>query len=167
MGTHNQWLRFIIGNAADSHIPLHFIYIFIKFRTERRIFNIMDGTVKSFLPINRHPSPPRSQVGMIIRSKKQVKDTVVLRRHSKKSTHNRYLIPFLFLMPYLKLIHCPYIQPKVHCRQLFSISSPLLQVQKAHLQSFALKIRLNLSRFIRESLLLFPTNPYFPPKSVK
>ena len=99
MGTDDQRLRLIIGNTADPHISFHLVHIFIKFGTERRVLNIMYGTVKPFFSINCHSGSSRPQMGMIVRPEKQIKHAIVLRRHSKKSTHTSNFTPFC-------LFHC-------------------------------------------------------------
>ena len=84
----NQRLGLIVRNTAYSQRAVHLVYVLVKFRAKRRIFDIMDCPVKTLLLIiQRHTGPSGPQMGMIIRPKKQVKDTVFLRCHSKKAAH--------------------------------------------------------------------------------
>ena len=97
MGTHNQWLWFKIGNAANPVISLHFLHVFIKFRPKWGIFYIVNCTVKPVLSIHRHSGTSCSQMGMIIGSKKQIKYAVILRCHSKKTAHDVLLVLYSLL----------------------------------------------------------------------
>ena len=47
------------------------------FVPERRILDTVDRPVESFITVNGEPGPSRSQVGMIIRSEKQVENTIL------------------------------------------------------------------------------------------
>ena len=78
MGADDQGLRFIIGDTSDPQIPFHLPHILVELGSERRILYIVNGTVKTILTIYSHAASPRTKVGMVVCSKKQVKDTVIL-----------------------------------------------------------------------------------------
>ena len=89
MGTHHQRLGLKIRNAADADISLHLIEILVKFCPKRSIFNIMYRPVEAlFFAIDHHACSPGSQMGMVIRSEIQVKDTILLGCNTKKSAHS-------------------------------------------------------------------------------
>ena len=73
MGPYNQRLCFKIRNAADAQVALHVMDIIVKLGTERRVFNVVDGTVKAVFSIHRQSGPAGSQMGMVIRAEKQIK----------------------------------------------------------------------------------------------
>ena len=87
-GTEQKGLRFIIRNTSDSHISLHGTHIPVKFCTERCVFNVVDGTVKSMFSVNSHTAAACSQMRMIIHSVKKFQYAVAFRCYSKKSAHN-------------------------------------------------------------------------------
>ena len=63
MGTNDQRLRFVVRNASDSHRSMHDIDIFIKFCTERGIFNIVDRPVETVLfVVDGHTGTSGSQM---------------------------------------------------------------------------------------------------------
>jgi hypothetical protein len=76
MGPYNQRLGFKIRNAADAQVALHVMDIIVKLGTERRVLNVVDGTVEAVFPIHRQTGPAGSQVRMIVRAEKQVKYTI-------------------------------------------------------------------------------------------
>ena len=66
MGTHQYGLCLKIGNTADAHGAVHLLRLLGELRTKRRVFNIMDGFVKTgFRVIHRHSRPACAQVGMV------------------------------------------------------------------------------------------------------
>jgi hypothetical protein len=73
MGTHNQWLRLKIGDAADTQVAFHVMDVVIELSTERRVLNIVDGPVEPVFPVHRQSGPAGSQMGMVIRAEKQIK----------------------------------------------------------------------------------------------
>ncbi len=87
VGTNQQRLRFIIRNTADSHSSGHLLDVFIKFGPKRRIFNIVDCTVKTAFPIHDHAASLRPKMRMVINSEKQIKYAVLCGCNSKKSSH--------------------------------------------------------------------------------
>ena len=89
MRTNHQRLGLIVGDTSDTHISLHGIYIFIEFGAERGILDIVyRPVIPVLLTVYRHSGTSGSQVGMIIRSKKQIKHAIFLGCYSKKSTHS-------------------------------------------------------------------------------
>ena len=79
MGTYKQRLWLIIRNTANPKITLHLIYIFVKLGPERSILNIVNGSLKTGLfIIYGHTCPSGSQMGMIVRTEKQIKHAVFL-----------------------------------------------------------------------------------------
>ena len=96
-GTEQKGLRLIIRNTSDSHISLHGPHISVKFCTERRVLNVVDGTVKSMFSVNSHTSAACSQMRMVIHSVKKLQYTVILRCYSKKSAHNALLSTTMML----------------------------------------------------------------------
>ena len=90
MGADQQRLRFIIRNTADSHVAVHGICLFIKFCTERGVFDVVDCPVKAFLfIICHHAGTPCSKVTMIVCTKEQIKDTVAFGSDSKETSHSK------------------------------------------------------------------------------
>ena len=74
----DQGLGFIIGDTSDAQIALHLPHVLVKLGPERCIFYIVNGTVKTILTIYSHAAPPCTKMRMVVCSKKQVKDAVVL-----------------------------------------------------------------------------------------
>ena len=70
MGSDHQRLGLVIRNTANSQITVHFHGFLFKLGAERRIFDIMDRPVKTFLSIHRHTAPAGSQMRMIVRTEK-------------------------------------------------------------------------------------------------
>ena len=87
MGAHQQWLGLVVRDTADAQVSLHLLHIPVKFSTERGVLDIVNGTVKAVLSVDGHAATACSQVGMIICSEKQVKQTVALGSDTKKSSH--------------------------------------------------------------------------------
>ena len=77
MGTHDQRLRFIIRDTADTHITFHFVGILVKFGTERCALNIVDRPVEAVLSEYHHAGTTRAQMGMIVCTEVQIKNTVL------------------------------------------------------------------------------------------
>jgi hypothetical protein len=99
MGPDDQRLRLKIRNAADAHMALHLQNILLKLRAEIGAFDIVDRPVKAFFGIvNHHTCPARTEMGMIVGSIKQVKNTVIVRRDAKKASHFFLLAVMLFLV---------------------------------------------------------------------
>ena len=71
MGTNDQRLWLVIGYAADAERAVHFIDIFVELGAKRRVFDVVNGPVKTVLfAVNGHTGPSCSEMGMIIRAKK-------------------------------------------------------------------------------------------------
>ena len=88
MGADDQRLRFIIADTADAESSLHLHKVLFKLGSEIGTLDIMNCAVKSLFPIiHRHTGPSCAEVGMIIRSIKQIKDDVFTQCCAKKSTH--------------------------------------------------------------------------------
>ena len=95
MGTHHQRLGLKIGNTADAQMSVHLIDILVELRTERCILYVVNGSVVTFFfAVDCHAGTSGSQMGMIIRSKEQIKHTVFFCCDSKKSTHFRLLLSY-------------------------------------------------------------------------
>ena len=78
MRLNQKRLRLTIRNTTDSKIAGQFLHIPLELCPKRRIFNIVDRTVKSFLfAVHSHAAPTGSQMGMIINTEKQVKYTAL------------------------------------------------------------------------------------------
>ena len=90
VGTDHQRLGLEVRDAADADVPLHLIEILVELCPKRRVLYIMYGPVESLLfTIDHHSRPPGSQMGMIVRSEEQVKDTILLGCNTKKSAHSK------------------------------------------------------------------------------
>ena len=77
MGTDDQGLGLIVGNTADSQMPVHAGKFFIKFGTERSVLNVVDSAVEPVLiVVDGHACPPCSQMGVIVSAEKQIENTV-------------------------------------------------------------------------------------------
>ena len=87
VGADQQGLGLVVGNTANAHPACHFVDVFFKLGPERRIFNVVNGTVKSLFPIHGHTCPAGSQMGVIIGSEKQIKYAILFGCHTKKTTH--------------------------------------------------------------------------------
>ncbi len=88
IGTDDQRLRICIADGSDAGNPVHLSDRIFKFGSERRIFYVVDLSLESRLRIKeRHAAPARAQVGMIIRTIKNVHCDVSFRDCSEISTH--------------------------------------------------------------------------------
>ena len=105
MGTDNQWLGFIIGNTTDAVISFHGLDILVKLCTERCIFYVVYGTVKTILAVHSHSASSGTQMRMIIYSEKQIKYAVFFCGHTKKATHFFYLYLSYILFFYGQSTH--------------------------------------------------------------
>ena len=77
MGADEKGLGFVIGNAADAQVAFHMPKVFVKFGTKRSVFDIVDRPVKSFFSVvNGHSGAAGAEMGMVVCSEKQVKDTI-------------------------------------------------------------------------------------------
>ena len=88
MRTHDQRLRFHVGDTADAQVPLHFMDIAVKFGAERRIFNVVDGPIEPLFSINRHAASSGSQMRMIVRTEKQIEHAIFFRYNAKITAHS-------------------------------------------------------------------------------
>ena len=77
MRVDQKWLRLIIRNRADSGITGKLFYIPFELCPERRIFYIMNTSLKSVFSIDGHSATACSKVRMIICTKKQIHHTVM------------------------------------------------------------------------------------------
>ena len=72
-----QRLGFRIADAADTHVSFHGVRFLFKFCPEGGILYAVNGPVKARWSVNAHTSCFRSQVGMVVRSEKQIHHTIV------------------------------------------------------------------------------------------
>ena len=88
MGADDQGLRFIVGDTSDAQLSFHLEDVLVEFRPEIRTLNIVDRPVKALhMVVHCQACAPCSQMGMIVCSVKEVKNTVLLRSNAKKTTH--------------------------------------------------------------------------------
>ena len=75
-----HWLDiYFSGVNPNFSVPLHFIGFSVKFGPKRRVFNVVDGAVKTVIPaVYGHSRPACSQMGMVIYPVKKFQYTVVL-----------------------------------------------------------------------------------------
>ena len=85
----DQRLGLIIRNTADSEKTLHFGSVAFKFGAEAGALNVVDCAVKPLLfVVYDQPGTARAQMRMVIRSVKQIKNTIVSGSGSEKTSHN-------------------------------------------------------------------------------
>ena len=88
VGTDDQGLGLKIRDTADAQLAFHASDFFVKFCSERGIFDIMNRSVETQISvIDRHAGTPCAQMRMIVCTEIQVKHTIRLGSYSKKSTH--------------------------------------------------------------------------------
>ena len=79
VGADDQRLRFIVRNTADAHVAAHPFHFLVEFRPKGSVFDVVDGAVEPFLiVVDRHAGAPGPQMGVIVRSKIQVKYAIFL-----------------------------------------------------------------------------------------
>ena len=78
VGTHQKGLGLVVRDTADPHISLHLVHVLVEFRPKGRILNIVNRPVESpFFTVNSHSRTPRPQMGMIVRTEKQIKNAII------------------------------------------------------------------------------------------
>ncbi len=98
MRTDQQRLRLIIGNTADSKLPVHIVDILVKLGSKRSVLDIVNRPLKpARFVVNCHSGTSRPQMGMIIRPKKQIKHTILFGCNSKKTAHFCLTPPALYV----------------------------------------------------------------------
>ena len=88
VGLDQQRLRFIIRNAGNTQIALHAACVPLELGAERRVFDIVDRTVKSTGAVYRHAAAACAEVRVVVHAIKQIEYTVVFRCYAKKSAHS-------------------------------------------------------------------------------
>lgn len=77
MRTDQNGLRFVVGDTADAVLSLHFRGFLLEFGSERCVFDVVDGFIKSvFFAVNRHTCTSGAEVRMIVYTVKQIKYTI-------------------------------------------------------------------------------------------
>jgi hypothetical protein len=87
MGTYDQGLGVVIADDSDAPVSLKIGQIRLEFGTEIIIFDIVNGSLIPVGVADGKSAAPGPQVGMVIRSVKQIVYAVIFRGDSKKSTH--------------------------------------------------------------------------------
>ena len=92
MRTDDQGLRVEVRDAPDPVMALHLIHIARELCPERRVFDIVDGTVEPFGAVDRHACPSGPQMRVVVRPVKEVKNAVLLKCRCEKSAHSKFLL---------------------------------------------------------------------------
>ncbi len=87
VGSDNQRLGIIVADYADALVSLQVRELGLEFRPEIAVFNILDGLCHAPAVFHSHSAPFGAQVGMVIRSVKQIHGAVRLQGASEQSAH--------------------------------------------------------------------------------
>jgi hypothetical protein len=83
----DQGLSVVIADDSDAPVSLKIGQILLEFGTEIIVFDIVNGSLIPVGVADGKPAAPGPQMGMVIRSVKQIVYTVIFRGDSKESSH--------------------------------------------------------------------------------
>ena len=90
VGTDNQGLGLVVGDAANAQTALHAGNVLVKLGPERGVFNVVDRTVKALFPVvDRHARPAGAKVRVVVRAEKEIEHAVLFGSDAKKSAHKK------------------------------------------------------------------------------